>query len=106
MFEPADKYMRVLTAAEELLNRTPLKDLQLQLDERVFWQTHRGTVVRASAVNTVTRNEAGQLHLSLRRWPEVQAVGRFYAQRFKAMQPPKLWPFEYAGATRPARCSM
>ena len=85
VFEAADKYVRVLTAAEELLIRTPLKDLLPQLDDRVFWQIHRGTVVRASAIHTVTRNEAGQLHLSLRGRPETQAVSRLYAQRFKAM---------------------
>ena len=85
VFEAADKYVRVLTAAEELLIRTPLKDLLPQLDDRVFWQIHRVTVVRASAIHTVTRNEAGQLHLSLRGRPETQAVSRLYAQRFKAM---------------------
>ena len=85
VFEAADKYVRVLTAAEELLIRTPLKDLLPRLDPNAFWQIHRGTVVRASAIHTVTRNEAGQLHLSLRGRPEVHAVSRLYAQRFKAM---------------------
>lgn len=85
VFEAADKYVRVLTASEELLIRTPLKDLLPQLDPSVFWQIHRGTVVRASAIHTVSRNPAGQLHLSLRGRPETQAVSRLYAQRFKAM---------------------
>lgn len=85
MFEAADKYVRVLTASDELLIRTPLKDLLPQLDPTVFWQIHRGTVVRASAIHTVTRNEAGQWHLSLRGRHEVHAVSRLYAQRFKAM---------------------
>ena len=85
VFEAADKYVRVLTASEELLIRTPLKDLLPQLSNTVFWQIHRGTVVRASAIHTVTRNEAGQLHLSLRGRPEGHAVSRLYAQRFKAM---------------------
>ncbi|MDP2418917.1 MAG: LytTR family DNA-binding domain-containing protein [Hydrogenophaga sp.] len=85
VFEAADKYVRVLTAAEELLIRTPLKDLLPRLDPNTFWQIHRGTVVQASAIHTVTRNEAGQLHLSLRGRSETQAVSRLYAALFKAM---------------------
>lgn len=30
-----------------------------QLDPALFWQIHRGTVVRAGAIESVTRNEAG-----------------------------------------------
>ncbi|HMA10097.1 MAG TPA: LytTR family DNA-binding domain-containing protein, partial [Ramlibacter sp.] len=64
-FEAADKYVRVLTAAHEYLIRTPLKELVPQLDAAQFWQVHRGTVVRADAIDSVTRDEAGKLHLAL-----------------------------------------
>lgn len=64
-FEAADKYVRVLTAAREFLIRTPLKELLTQLYASVFWQIHRSTLVRASAITTVTRDEAGKLHLQL-----------------------------------------
>ena len=64
-FEAADKYVRVLTATHEHLIRTPLKDLAAQLDPQVFWQVHRGTLVRASAIASVTRDEAGRLHQQL-----------------------------------------
>jgi len=83
--EAADKYLRVLTAAQEYLIRMPLKDLMAQLDPAQFWQVHRGTVVRASAIATATRDEAGRLHLQLRGRPERLAVSRVYAHRFKAM---------------------
>lgn len=85
VFEAADKYVRVLTADSELLIRTPLKDLLPQLDASVFWQVHRGTVVRASAIHSVHRDEAGKLHLQLRQRPERWPVSRLYAQRFRAM---------------------
>ncbi|HYD76297.1 LytTR family DNA-binding domain-containing protein, partial [Ramlibacter sp.] len=78
-FEAADKYVRVLTAGQEYLIRTPLKDLQPQLDPAEFWQVHRGTVVRASAIEAVTRDEAGKLHLALRGRPERWSVSRLYA---------------------------
>ena len=83
--EAADKYLRVLTAQREYLLRTALKDLLPQLDPQVFWQVHRGTVVRATAIDTVSRDEAGRMHLRLRGRGETLAVSRLYAPRFKAM---------------------
>jgi DNA-binding LytR/AlgR family response regulator len=86
VFEAADKYVRVLTAAHEYLIRTPLKDLLPQLDPFEFWQVHRGTVVRATAIDNVQRDEAGKTSLTLReRAGERVAVSRVYAQRFRAM---------------------
>ncbi len=84
-FEAADKYVRVLTRDREHLLRTALKDLLPQLDPLVFWQVHRGTVVRATAIDTVSRDDAGRLTLSLRNRDDKLAVSRLYAQRFKAM---------------------
>jgi DNA-binding LytR/AlgR family response regulator len=85
VFEAADKYVRVLTADSEVLIRTPLRELMPQLDPAVFWQVHRGTVVRADAIDSVSRNEAGRLSLRLRGIPEALAVSRLYAERFRAM---------------------
>ena len=84
-FEAADKYVRVLTASAEYLIRTPLKELADQLDPQEFWQVHRSTLVRASAIATVVRDESGKLHLNLRGRPERLAVSRLYAHLFKAM---------------------
>lgn len=84
-FDAADKYLRVVTAAREYLIRTPLKDLMAQLDGDTFWQIHRGTVVRAQAIEAVTRDENGKQHLTLRGRPDKLPVSRLYAQRFKPM---------------------
>jgi DNA-binding LytR/AlgR family response regulator len=83
--EAADRYVRVLTADHEYLIRTPLRELLPQLDAATFWQVHRGTVVRASVIDTVTRDEAGKLHLQLRGRREKLPVSRLYAHLFKAM---------------------
>lgn len=83
--EAADKYVRVLTAEREYLIRTPLKELQEQIDASVFWQIHRGTVVRALAIDAVTRDEAGKTSLSLRGLKERFIVSRLYAHLFRAM---------------------
>jgi DNA-binding LytR/AlgR family response regulator len=83
--EAADKYLRVLTATQEYLLRTPLKELLPQLDATLFWQTHRGTVVRVHAIRSVIRDEAGRLSLTLHHRTEKLPVSRLYAHRFKAM---------------------
>ena len=84
-FEAADKYVRVLTAEREYLIRTALKELIEQLDPQEFWQVHRSTLVRATHIATVTRDEAGKQHISLRGRPEQLPVSRLYAHLFKAM---------------------
>lgn len=85
VFEAADKYVRVLTTNSEVLIRTPLKELLPQLDPSVFWQVHRGTVVRVDAIDSVHRDEAGKHSLRLRGRPEAWPVSRLYAGQFKAM---------------------
>jgi DNA-binding LytR/AlgR family response regulator len=84
-FEAADKYVRVVYAEGEVLIRTPLKDLLPQLDTELFWQVHRGTVVRATAVEAVHRDESGKLLLAVRGRKEKLPVSRIYAHLFKAM---------------------
>ncbi|SFP28505.1 two component transcriptional regulator, LytTR family [Variovorax sp. OK605] len=84
-FEAADKYLRVLTATHEYLIRTPLKQLLPQLDADTFWQVHRAVVVRSAAIESVHRDEAGKMHLTLRGRPEKIPVSRLYAHLFRAM---------------------
>lgn len=84
-FEAADKYIRVLTASAQYLIRTPLKDLLARLSSNAFWQIHRGTVVRATAIHTVLRDEQGKLSLTLHGSPDKLAVSRLYSHLFKAM---------------------
>jgi DNA-binding LytR/AlgR family response regulator len=84
-FEAADKYVRVVTAAREHLIRTSLRELLPQLDPKRFWQIHRGTVVRADAIATATRDDSGKVHLTLRGHEDRLVASRLYAHRFKAM---------------------
>lgn len=85
VLEAADKYVRVLTAGREHLIRTPLRELAGRLDPAEWWQIHRGTLVRASAIESVQRGESGRLHVQLRGLGERFAVSRVYAQQFRAM---------------------
>jgi DNA-binding LytR/AlgR family response regulator len=84
-FEAADKYIRVVTAAREYLIRISLRQLLEQLDASVYWQIHRGTVVRSDAVAAAVRDENGRMQLKLRQRPELLSVSRLYAHLFKPM---------------------
>lgn len=84
-FEAADKYVRVVTAQREHLIRTALRELLPQLDPALFWQVHRSAVVRAEAIDRVTRDDSGRLWLYLRQRNERLPVSRIHAHLFKAM---------------------
>ena len=83
--EAADKYVRVLTLDAELLLRTPLKELLPRLDPTEFWQVHRGTVVRASAIAQAVRGDNGKLSLSLHGRPESWPVSRLHEHRLRPL---------------------
>lgn len=84
-FQALDKYVQVQTQSKAYLIRTPLKDLLAQIDPQVFWQIHRGTVVRVSQIEQVQRDESGKLHLKLKGHPERLVVSRLFAHLFKPM---------------------
>ncbi|MES2902092.1 MAG: LytTR family DNA-binding domain-containing protein [Pseudomonadota bacterium] len=84
-FEATDKYVNVVTADSEALIRVSLKELLPQLDEKIFWQIHRGTIVNASCVQSSARDEMGKVTLNLRNRPEKLRVGPLYAHLFRQM---------------------
>ena len=84
-FEAADKYVRVVTAGKEHLMRLSLRELLPQLDAELFWQVHRGTVVRATAIDRAVRDEQGKLTLHLRDHAEKLGVSRLYAHLFRGL---------------------
>lgn len=84
-FEAADKYVRVVTAQKEHLMRLSLRELLPQLDTELFWQVHRGTVVRSTAIERAVRDEQGKLTLHLREHPEKLGVSRLYAHLFRGL---------------------
>lgn len=84
-FEAADKYTTVHVGDQQWLIRTPLKELESQLDPEAFWRVHRGTVVRVAAVREVRRDAMGRLWLELRAGGAPLPVSRSYANRFRQM---------------------
>lgn len=84
-FEALDKYVNVVTAGGEALIRTSLKELLPQLDDKVFWQVHRSTIVNAGCVLSSARDEMGKVTLNLRGRPEKLRVSSLYAHLFRQM---------------------
>lgn len=84
-FQSDEKYTRVVTASDEAHVRKPLREIADGLDPELFWQVHRGAIVRASAIARAQRDELGRITLHLRQHPERLAVSQAWAWRFKPM---------------------
>lgn len=82
-FQSDTKYTRIVTRDAEALVRIPLKELIEGLDEELFWQVHRGTIVNASAVDRAVREGPEKLTLHLKDRNEKLAVSRQFFQLFK-----------------------
>jgi DNA-binding LytR/AlgR family response regulator len=82
-FQSDTKYTRVVTRDAEALVRIPLKELLEGLDQDLFWQVHRGTIVNASAVDRAVREGPEKLTLMLKNRNEKLAVSRQFFHLFK-----------------------
>ncbi len=80
-----EKYTRVQTAQVEALIRKPIKELVDEVDPQQFWQIHRSTLVKASAIANVTRDFRGRQIVTVRGHGEKLEVSRSYTGLFKGM---------------------
>jgi len=80
------RHTRVLSqGGEQLLLRTPLSELLMQLDPQLFWQIHRGSVVAARAIERIERRDDGELWVHLRGLTQPLPVSRTQRGRFRGM---------------------
>lgn len=84
-FQSSDKYLIVMTAQGESLLREPLRDIAPRLDNQLFTQIHRSTIVNMRHVERAHRDESGKLWLNLANSKAKLLVSRLYAHLFKAM---------------------
>ena len=84
-FKAEQKYTSVFTADAEYLIRTPIKDLELQLDPEAFWRIHRGIIVAVREIASAKRDLRGRYTLSLRSRTEHLRSSQAYGQQFKQM---------------------
>ncbi|KJS39508.1 MAG: hypothetical protein VR70_06845 [Rhodospirillaceae bacterium BRH_c57] len=85
-FQARDKYTSVWTPTHEFLIRTPLKDLEANLDPGVFWRVHRSYLVNAKYITAVRPNGLSTLSAEIRRPGGVSVpISRAQARRFRSM---------------------
>ena len=84
-FKSDQKYTLVVTADAETLIKKTIKTLTSELDPTMFWQIHRSTVVNVHAIDSVIRDDRGNLTLRLKRRPEKLPVSEAYHHLFHQM---------------------
>ncbi len=82
-FESDTRYTRVVTADQEALIRTPLKELLAGLDAEVFWQVHRSVLVNSRHIASAVRVDENNMVLTLKGRPEKLPVSRQFQGLFK-----------------------
>lgn len=84
-FLAADKYTSLFCAEGELLIRKPIKELEAELDPKIFWRVHRNAIVNVGFVEVCYRDGEGRQRLKMRGLTEELVVSRAYAHLFKQM---------------------
>jgi DNA-binding LytR/AlgR family response regulator len=84
-FQSDTKYTRVVTAEQEALIRTPLKELADSLDPACFWPIHRSTIVNANAIAGVSRDYRGRVQVKLKSRAEKLPVSDAHTHLFRQM---------------------
>jgi len=84
-FKSELKYTLVVTADADALIRKTVKELTEQLDPAMFWQVHRSTLVNVQAIDSVVRDDRGNLKLRLKQRPETLSVSEAYVHLFRQM---------------------
>ena len=84
-FAAQDKYVRVVTADDEVQIRTPLRELLGALDPEAFWQIHRSVIVRAGAIHRIETGDDGRMKLTVKGRTEELPVSQAFQFRFKPM---------------------
>ena len=82
-FQSDTKYTRIVLKDSEALVRTPLKELIEGLDDEIFWQVHRGTIINAHAIDRAVREGPEKLVVHIKGHKEKLPVSRQYFHLFK-----------------------
>ena len=84
-FKSDQKYTLVVTPDTEALIKKTIKNLVSELDPTMFWQVHRSTVVNVHAIDSVIRDDRGNLTLRLKQRAEKLPVSEAYHHLFREM---------------------
>jgi len=84
-FKAEDKYTIVQTATNEFLIKTPIKDLENDLEPKQFWRVHRSAIVNIEKIQAIKRSFSNQLIIGFNETMHTIAVSRSYEHLFKQM---------------------
>jgi DNA-binding LytR/AlgR family response regulator len=84
-FRADQKYTLVVTADTEALIKRTIRNLANDLDPTMFWQVHRSAIVNVHAIDSVIRDDRGNLSLRLKQRPETLPVSEAYTHLFHQM---------------------
>jgi DNA-binding LytR/AlgR family response regulator len=84
-FKSDQKFTLVVTSDSEALIRKTVRELRDELDPMMFWQIHRSTIVNLHAIDSVVRDDRGNLGLRLKNRKESLAVSEAHAHLFRQM---------------------
>lgn len=84
-FQAEDKYTTVVTPDNEYIIRTSIKDLNEQLDENIFLQIRRGTLVNSKHIEKIHRDFSGRMYVHVKGRNEQLQISRSFSASFKQM---------------------
>jgi DNA-binding LytR/AlgR family response regulator len=84
-FKSDQKYTMVVTPDTEAVIKKTIRELTDRLDPTMFWQVHRSTVVNVHAIDSVIRDDRGNMNLRLKRRSELLPVSEAFHHLFRQM---------------------
>jgi DNA-binding LytR/AlgR family response regulator len=84
-FQSDNKYTRIVLANGDALVRKPLRELLDELDEGIFKQVHRSTVVNFNAISSVVRDGTGKGTIKFKSIKDEVDVSAAYMSVFRAL---------------------
>lgn len=85
LFQSSDKLTVCYTADAQYLIRTPLKDLEVELDPERYWRVHRNSIVRVASIERVKRDMLYGMVAYLRGIKMPVSVSQSNVKRFQGM---------------------
>lgn len=84
-FKAEDKYTIVQTAQDEFIIRTPIKDLEQNLDADRFWRVHRSAIVNVDKIHKIKRSFTNSMVITFLNMEKTVNVSRVFEHLFRHM---------------------
>ena len=84
-FKAEDKYTVVQTAQKEFLIKTPIKELEKELDPDQFWRVHRSSIVNIEKIKLIKRSFTNQMMIAFEHTDQIIPVSRSCEHLFNQM---------------------